>query len=47
MPEQMEGPTEGQKDGKILFHMTLTANAGGPKIISIVFPNSKYIFEHI
>ena len=40
MPGQMEGRTEGQKDGKILFHMTLPANAGGPEIIVVVFPNS-------
>ena len=40
MPGQTKGQTEGQKDRQILFHKTLPANAGGPEIIVIVFPNS-------
>ena len=43
MPRQTEKQIEGQKDGQTLFHRTLPANAGGPKIIFyITIFNLKY-----
>ena len=33
-PGQTEGRMEGRKDGQTLFHRTLPANAGGPKILN-------------